>query len=170
MEDFCKLDGRLTEDKYKGSYERCGKIISKYSSRVGIDISELFIRVVFSFATGNSDMHLKNYSLIETKEGSADYIISPAYDLLPVNIVNPDDTEVTALKLNGKKRNLHRNDFIKLADSLGISKSVAEKLIDKIVKNENMYIENVKTSYLPDDMKAELSELIQLRMTALKKV
>ena len=23
MEDFCQLDGRLTEDKYRGSYERC---------------------------------------------------------------------------------------------------------------------------------------------------
>ncbi len=27
MEDFCQLDLRLTEDKYRGSYERCAKII-----------------------------------------------------------------------------------------------------------------------------------------------
>ena len=31
MEDFCQLDLRLTQDKYKGSYERCSKIIRKYS-------------------------------------------------------------------------------------------------------------------------------------------
>ena len=35
MENFCQLDLRLTEDKYRGSYERCAKIIKQYSSRVG---------------------------------------------------------------------------------------------------------------------------------------
>ena len=70
MEDFCQLDGRLTEDKYRGSYERCGKIIAKYSSEDGLDLAELFFRIIFSFAVGNSDMHLKNFSLIETAEGS----------------------------------------------------------------------------------------------------
>ena len=38
MEDFCQLDLRLTEDKYRNSYERCAKIIKQYSSRVGIDM------------------------------------------------------------------------------------------------------------------------------------
>jgi serine/threonine-protein kinase HipA len=27
MEDFCQLEGRLTQDKYKGSYERCAKLL-----------------------------------------------------------------------------------------------------------------------------------------------
>lgn len=29
MEDFCQLDLRVTADKYKGSYERCAKVIRK---------------------------------------------------------------------------------------------------------------------------------------------
>ena len=70
MEDFCQLDLRLTEDKYRGSYERCAKIIAKYSQSMGLDLSELFLRVVFSFVVGNSDMHLKNFSLIETAAGN----------------------------------------------------------------------------------------------------
>ncbi len=37
MEDFCQLAGRQTVDKYKGSYEICGKIIKKYSSYVGLE-------------------------------------------------------------------------------------------------------------------------------------
>lgn len=82
MEDFCQLDLRLTQDKYKGSYERCAKVIERYSSRVGFDMTELFMRLVFSFVTGNSDMHLKNFSLIETAEKSGEYVLSPAYDLL----------------------------------------------------------------------------------------
>ena len=56
MEDFCQLDLRLTQDKYKGSYERCAKVIERYSSRVGYEMTELFMRLVFSFVTGNSKM------------------------------------------------------------------------------------------------------------------
>ena len=66
MEDFCQLSRRLTQDKYRGSYENCGRIIKKYSEIPGVDLSELFLRVVGSFVMGNSDMHLKNFSLRET--------------------------------------------------------------------------------------------------------
>ena len=48
MEDFCQLDSRLPEDKYRGSYERCGKIISKYSVNSALDLTELFLRIVFA--------------------------------------------------------------------------------------------------------------------------
>ena len=78
MEDFCQLENRLTADKYKGSYERCAKVIARYSQTAGLDMAELFLRIVFSFAVGNSDMHLKNFSLIETSEGSGLYHLSSA--------------------------------------------------------------------------------------------
>ena len=71
MEDFCQLEERLTEDKYKGSYERCAKVIKKYSSMAKFDLTELYLRLVFSFVIGNSDMHLKNFSMIEKAEGSS---------------------------------------------------------------------------------------------------
>lgn len=61
------------------------------------------MRLVFSFIVGNSDMHLKNLSLIKKSPCSLIYILSPAYDILPVNIVNPGDNEDMVLTLNGKK-------------------------------------------------------------------
>lgn len=79
MEDFCQLSYRLTQDKYKGSYEQCGRII-KCSATPGLDLSELFLRVVGSFVMGNSDMHLKNFSLKETEPGSRNFQLSKAYD------------------------------------------------------------------------------------------
>lgn len=167
MEDFCQLDGRLTEDKYKGSYERCAKIIRKYSSRAGLDITELFIRVVFSFIVGNSDMHLKNFSLIETDENSGSYILSDAYDMLPVNTVNPADTEQTALTLNGKKRNLHRNDFLKFADACQIDRAVAGKIIDRMKGYESEFIRKTEQSYLTDELKDNLNSLITQRINNL---
>lgn len=168
MEDFCQIDGRLTEDKYKGSYERCGKIISAYSKQEMLDLTELFLRLVYSFVVGNSDMHLKNFSLIESAENSNRYTLSPAYDLLPVNVVNPADTEQFALTMNGKKRNLHRGDFLKYADLIGLSRKVAEKLIDKVVKTKDVFIAEVQDSYLPLELSEKLIRLIEDRTESIR--
>ena len=169
MEDFCQLEGRLTEDKYRGSYERCGKIVSKYSANPGLDLAEMYFRIIFSFAVGNSDMHLKNFSLIETSQGSEEYILSAAYDMLSTNVVIPEDTEQLALTINGKKHNLHRKDFLILAKTIGVAPKSAEKIIDKIVKMTPEYIAMCKASYMPDDMKASLEKLITERMEVLMK-
>ncbi len=168
MEDFCQLDGRLTEDKYRGSYERCGKIVSRYSVSSGLDLAELYLRIIFSFAVGNSDMHLKNFSLTETEEGSGEYTLSMAYDMLSTNVIIPADKEQLALTVNGKKQNIHRKDFLILAETIGLSKKSAEKMIDKIIKLKDRYIEMCNTSYLPDDMKESLEKLISQRTEILR--
>ena len=167
MEDFCQLDGRLTEDKYRGSYERCGKIIARYSSSKGFDTTELYLRVVFSFAAGNSDMHLKNFSLIESAEGSQTYALSEAYDMLSTNVVIPADQEQLALTLNGKKQNIRRKDFIVFAEALGIPEKSAEKMIAKVVKLRDKYITMCRESYLPENMKEALERLMDERLALL---
>ena len=128
MEDFCQLSGRLTEDKYKGSYEQCAKIIQKYSARPGIDLTDFFYRLLFCFVTGNSDMHLKNFSLIHNQQ-SGEWELARAYDLLPVNILMPSDKEETALTMNGKKSRLTRKDFLIFAQNIKIPLKAAEKMI-----------------------------------------
>ncbi len=132
MEDFCQLSQRLTEDKYKGSYEQCGKIIEACSGMPLLDKTEFFNRLLFCFVTGNSDMHLKNFSLIRNPLQS--WQLSPAYDLLPVQIVNPADDEETALTLNGRKKRITRADFLVCAENLGIAEKVAERLIAFTIK------------------------------------
>ena len=168
MEDFCQLDLRLTQDKYKGSCERCGNIIKKYSSRSGLDMSELFYRLVFSFIVGNSDMHLKNFSLIESESGSGEYHLSPAYDLLPVNVIMPEDKEEFALPINGKKRNIHRKDFLIFAADCGIAKLAAEKMIEQLVSMTPVFIEMCRNSLMPQDMKEAFIELVDKRVSALR--
>ena len=169
MEDFCQLDGRLTEDKYRGSYERCGKVISTYASNKALALSQMFLRIVFSFAVGNSDMHLKNFSLIETAEKSNEYTLSAAYDMLSTNVVIPADQEQLALTINGKKQNIRRKDFIVFAETIGIADKAAEKLIEKIVKLKDKYIIMCRESYMPDDMKETLENLIENRIAILQK-
>ena len=163
MEDFCQLDRRLTEDKYRGSYERCAKVIQQYSSRKQLDLSELFLRLVFSYVVGNSDMHLKNFSLIEPEVGSGRYVLSAAYDLLPVNVVMPEDTEEFALAMNGKKQNLRKKDFMVFADACGIQKNAAEKMIAKVLSMKERYLLMCEESLLPDRLKQRFAALMEKR-------
>ena len=164
MEDFCQLDMRLTADKYKGSYERCAKLIKKFSGQPGFDLSEIFIRLVFSFVVGNSDMHLKNFSLIEN---NGKYVLSKAYDLLPVNIILSEDKEEFALTLNGKKTNIRKKDFVIFAKECGISEIAARKMIQKIVSLKPVYIDMVNESYIPQDEKQSFINLINDRCKVL---
>ena len=163
MEDFCQLSGRLTEDKYRGSYENCGRIIKKYSRNTGLDLTELYYRLLFCFLTGNSDMHLKNFSLIEDKPGSRIFVLSPVYDLLPVNIIMPSDNEQMALTLNGKKKNIRKKDFLYLAQNFGLEEKVAINLMRQLLKYIKSFVNIIDCSYISEKMKEELKNLISTR-------
>ena len=169
MEDFCQLSRRLTQDKYRGSYENCGRIIKKYSEIPGVDLSELFLRVVGSFVMGNSDMHLKNFSLRETEPGNRKFHLSKAYDMLPVNVIMPEDQEQLALTINGKKRNIHRKEFLILAESCGLMPKVAEHIIAKVCGLKEKFLKQVDEAYLSENQKEKVKELIVERIEILKK-
>ncbi|RZL21755.1 MAG: HipA domain-containing protein, partial [Pedobacter sp.] len=81
-------------DKYKSSMEEVGKAIGQYSNRSAFDKLYYFELTVFNFLTGNNDMHLKNFSLLLDDDK---WSLSPAYDLLNVAIVNPEDKKELAL-------------------------------------------------------------------------
>lgn len=165
MEDMCQLSERLTEYKYKGSYEQIAKLIKKYSSTPQLDIINYWEIVVFSWITGNSDMHLKNFSLYKTLMG---YCLTPAYDLLATLIVMPEDNEELALTLNGKKRKLQRKDFEKAMMASGISEKVIGNMARKFRRNLAKWFDLIDCSFLPDDMKKEYKRLIIKRVLMIR--
>ncbi len=169
MEDFCQLTNHMTVDKYKSSYEYCAKTIKKYSTQPEQDIREMFVRVVFSFIIGNSDMHLKNFSLIETKSGNREFILSDAYDMLPVNAILHEDTEQMALTINGKKKNILYKDFIQLAKNCGIPEKVAISLVERVCSYKEDMLKEVDKSYLSEEQKEKVKELIIARINTLSK-
>lgn len=73
------------------------------------------------------------------------------------------------MTINGKKQHIRRKDFIVLAETIGITVKSAEKMIEKIVKLKDKYIEMCKASYVPDNMKERLENLINERITVLEK-
>ncbi|MCR5091976.1 MAG: HipA domain-containing protein [Bacilli bacterium] len=161
MEDFCQLSGRLTEDKYHSSYEQCKKVIAKFSDSKKADLSRFVYLLLFCYLTGNSDMHLKNFSLIEN---NGVYSLSAAYDLLPVNVVFPSDKEEFALTLHGKKKNVTKNDFVKFASSEDPRENLEGKEVVRMMKKLISFIpkmfELIDHSSLSEKHKEEFKALI----------
>lgn len=157
---------QITEafDKYKSSMEKIGKAIDLYSSNTLLDKVLYFELVVFSFITGNNDMHLKNFSLIKDPVG---WTLSPAYDLLNASIANPDDHEELALTLNGKKRKLRSDDFVALGKGMGLSNKQIKGAFKRTVDKLAVITEWIDKSFLSADMKGEYKAIISSRTKAI---
>ena len=88
-----------------------------------------FELVLFSFLTGNADMHLKNFSILE--QPGLGMTLSPAYDLVNTALVNPDDTEELALTLNGRKNKIQKKDFIAAMNTSGLDEKQQSNIFTK---------------------------------------
>ncbi len=166
MEDMCQLTERLTEDKYKGSYEQIGKAILKYSANPVLDLINFFEQVLFSFLTGNADMHLKNFSLIE--QPGTGFVLAPAYDMVASALVVKGDNEELALNFNGKKRKIQRKDFDSVFSSFNV---LEEKTIRNMYSKFSNVIESwlqfIPQSFIDQPLQEQYTQLIQERAKAL---
>ncbi len=154
-------------DKYKSSMERAGKAVGEYSSNTLLDKLYFFELSVFSFLTGNNDMHLKNFSMINT--GETQWTLSPAYDLLNVAIANPNDTEELALTLEGKKKKLKRENFERLGKDLGLNEKQAEGVFARFIKRKSVSMQWIDNSFLSDEYKKQYKEVLEERYSRLIK-
>lgn len=156
IEDFCQIGEFQTEQKYNSSYERCGKLITKYCTNSGLDLVNYFELLIFSFLSGNNDMHMKNFSVVHKQD---EILLSPAYDLINSNLINPKDKDDVALSLNGKKKKLNRKDFEMLADVLKISDKTFKRILDKYSKNTEKVFELIDQSFLSNEYKTNYKSI-----------
>lgn len=152
-------------DKYKSSMEKVGKAIGQYATNTGLDLLYLFELAVFSFLTGNSDMHLKNFSLI--RNGN-EWSLSPAYDLLNVTIVNPDDDEELALPIEGKKKKLGREHFARY----GLGLKLNQRQVDRVFNRFAAFVATaerwIRRSFLSPELQEKYIALLHERMGRLQ--
>lgn len=157
MEDACQLSQRVAADKYKSSYENIARLIRQYSSTPQLDLVNYWEIVVFSWLTGNSDMHLKNFSLFSKLPGQ--YELAPAYDLLNVHLLLAD-TEELALTLDGRKRKVCRQNFVRAMSASGLDDKVIANVFKKFIKAAPLWYTFIDSSFLPDELKKEYKDKI----------
>jgi serine/threonine-protein kinase HipA len=153
---------QITEafDKYRSSIEKIGKALHKYASNTQLDKLFFFELIVFCYLTGNNDMHLKNFSMIELQDN---WKLAPAYDLLNVSIVNPEDNEEMALTLQGKKSGFSRKNFDQLAKDLLLTEKQTKGVYKRFGKKQKTAINWLENSFLSIEMKEKYKTLLNNR-------
>ena len=150
---------QITEayDKYRSSMERVGKAVLAHSANTLLDALSLFELTVFSYLTGNNDMHLKNFSMLKTDIG---WVMAPAYDLLNVAIVNPDDTEELALTLQGKKKKFSKEHFMNFGKGLGLDQTQIRNVFNRFKKKKKEVKKLLESSFLSEEMKDKYLQVV----------
>ncbi|MGJ8638031.1 MAG: type II toxin-antitoxin system HipA family toxin [Opitutaceae bacterium] len=162
-EDACQVLGVPSSFKYAGNFETLARMIREHCSNPKLQLARLFHRVLFCWVTGNGDMHLKNWSLVENGPLIE---LSPVYDFLNTVILTDDDEE-SALSLDDKKVGF---DKALLIDYLG--REVCE-LNDRMLNKTLGHLESVdwrtriKQSYLDEPAQLKYQEVVEQRMSEL---
>jgi len=128
MEDMAVLQGKLTNDKYRSSYESMNKVIQFYSADINADNETLFKMLVHSCMVGNGDAHLKNYAMLYDDVDTMR--LSPLYDVVNTQIYVQGDT--LALKLGKSKDFPERKRIVDFGKMMGVKK--CEAIIDEMAE------------------------------------
>lgn len=164
-EDFATLAGKTAETagpnfKYEYSYEEMADLVQQYIPAAMVELEKLFSLIVFNYLICNGDAHLKNYGVLETKQG--DYILSPAYDLINTSL-HVDDTAMALdeglFKDDYTTESFEANafyaydDFYEFGLKIGLVKSRIVKILNKFRSNSETVQSLTERSFLNDEMK-----------------
>lgn len=174
MLDMCQLTNRLTEHKYRGSYSQLSDVVKKYSYAPLLDVQRFWEIVLFSWITGNSDMHCKNFSLISTN--GRDYVLSPAYDLLAVRLTGIEDNDELAMPLVGSGMEdkdgitgFDRSAFEEAMAAAGIETKTCRWIIDRMISKNPLWLDILDRSFLAEETKDRYKSLLEERLSRLSK-
>ena len=89
-------------------------------------------------------------------------LVEDDYDLLPVKLLLPEDTEDMALTLNGKKSKIGRNDFVEFGKTIGLNERQVSRAVSRIVDALAANIESVLAeSLLTDEFADKFNKLVK---------
>lgn len=130
FEDFCVLNARRTDEKYRGSYET--SVMKRFqqfaiSPTLVEESLQLFTLIALNCAIRNGDAHLKNFGIVyDDVEGEAH--AAPVYDLVTTSVYLPNDR--MALTLNGTNQWPSAGDLLRFGEgrALGSRADLAQLL------------------------------------------
>ena len=177
-EDFASLGGLTKKNggsdyKYANlSYEECAGLIDKYSSVPQVDKLRFFELLLFNFVFCNGDAHLKNFSLLEDKDGK--FRLSPAYDLLNTHIHVNDGIFALSKGLFteskpeyfGVQSAVTGKTFQLFGEKIGLPASLVSRLLDKYVTIHELIDKLIDHSFLSDALKRQYRLMYKSRINS----
>jgi serine/threonine-protein kinase HipA len=133
FEDFCVLNGRRTDEKYRGSYET--SVLKRFeqfanSTHVNEDMERLFTLIALNCTLRNGDAHLKNFGIVyDDVQGEAR--LAPVYDLVTTSVYLLKDS--MALTLNGTTKWASAKELQRLGETrMGGSPGRVREILEHI--------------------------------------
>lgn len=133
FEDFCVLNGRRTEEKYRGSIET--SLLKRFRqfadpARLDEDLERLFTLIVLNCGLRNGDAHLKNFGVVyEGVQGAVR--LAPVYDLVTTTAYLAKDA--MALTLHGTTRWPTAKELLHLGETrLGAGPGKVRQILQRV--------------------------------------
>ena len=133
FEDFCVLNARRTDEKYRGSYETA--VMKRFqqfarSDELLAESLRLFTLIALNAAIRNGDAHLKNFGILyDEVEGDAH--LAPVYDLVTTTVYLPQDR--MALTMAGSTEWPTAKRLVQFGELRGLgSKRTFTKIFERI--------------------------------------
>lgn len=137
QEDFAQALGIAAGDKYEKNgaayLKRSMNLLRSFSSDPITDQLKLWDICIFDYLAGNTDNHIKNLSLLYSKDLKS-VRLAPAYDIVST-MVYDSSTEDMAMSIGGiyNINDINRKAFEREALNVGLGKNMALKHFDKMV-------------------------------------
>ncbi len=166
VEDFAQLSGASRDTKYDSSLERAAALVESFCTFPALEKPRFAKRLLFSFLTGNEDMHLKNFSL---QANGGVVSLTPAYDLLNTTLVLENAVEETALPLGGRKSRLTCKLWLDYfcRERLGLAPPILEGILADLCAAVPRWRELIRHSQLPVEKQVQYRSLLDDRLARL---
>lgn len=182
QEDFSSLAQKTTlthgkDFKYTGSYEDVAALLKANVSAWQVEMSKLFMLVVFNYIFANGDAHLKNFSLQQSANG--DYLLSPAYDMMntALHVQDEDFALQGGLLPPNEYSDTYRNtgypckeDFITFGNRIGVLPKKLNATIELFSEENPLIGELISRSFLDDRTKRMYKRLYEERLSRFLRV
>ncbi|MDO4620639.1 MAG: type II toxin-antitoxin system HipA family toxin [Lachnospiraceae bacterium] len=138
QEDFAQILGIRSLDKYEkpGNHylQQLFRVIRQYSSNPMEDQLQLWDRIIFNFLTGNTDAHVKNYSILYSPNLER-MRLAPAYDLVSTAVYEGTNRDM-AMAVGGvyDLSKIKRSHFEEAAEEVRLGRNIAMKHFDRMAK------------------------------------
>lgn len=133
FEEFNQLLGKPAEEKYDGAYRDMAAFMRETDSCLSSQIYLLYRRILTGLLLGNTDMHLKNFALLHTKNGLR---LTPSYDQVAAALYQ---YKTIALTLAGSRDHLigklKARQLVLLGEESGLSRAAIHMAVEEIKEN-----------------------------------
>lgn len=161
QEDFAQAMGIPSSDKYerekKEYLRRMFDLIRQNATDPIVEQINLWTQICFNFLIGNTDAHIKNFSLLYNSNLKG-ISLAPAYDIVSTRVYNM--TNEMSIYLGNEKYidKMNRNTFIDALEDVGFSKKIAMKIFDDIADKFEECISEAE-KFLEDSLIIGVKEL-----------